>query len=179
MNNDFNYKNISTWTDKSGGVVYAVIEITKGTVVKNELDCRTGILVPVRALHKKYKYIFNYGFINKTYAGDGDPMDIAVICKEKLPPKSVLPCKVVGVIKTIDDGERDDKIIAVPVYKSAGKEQPRKVRMKTLLKFFAKYKYPYQRGTVIQGVGDEGEALEIIQNSEEIYQQKFNLKGVN
>jgi inorganic pyrophosphatase len=173
MQNNFNYKNIDTWKDKFGGVVFAVIEITKGTTLKNELDCLSNMLIPVRALHKKYKYIFNYGFINQTYADDNDPMDIAIVCKEKLPPKSVLPCRVVGVIKTIDDNEQDDKIIAVPVYQSGGKEQPRKINMKRLIKYFSKYKYPLQKGTVIQGVGNEDEALSLIQKAADKYQQKF------
>ena len=169
----FNYKDIDTWKDKSGGVVNAVVEITKGTLVKNELDCRMDILIPVRVLHKKYKYIFNYGFINKTCADDGDPMDIAVICNERLLPKSVLPCRVIGVIKTVDDEEQDDKIIAVPVYQRGGKDLPRKANMKKLLKFFSKYKYPNQMGTVIQGAGGEDEALDIIQKAEDIYNQNF------
>jgi len=173
VDNNFNYKNIEPWKDKYGGVIWAVIEIEKGTIIKNELDCENDMIIPVRALHKKYKYIFNYGFISKTWAEDNDPIDVAIISREPITPKSVLACRVVGVIKTIDDGEQDDKIIAVPIYQSGGKEQPRKVNWKKLLKFFSRYKYPFQKGTVIQGVGDENEALKIIQKASDVYNQKF------
>lgn len=179
MQNNFNYKNIDTWKDRFGGVVNAVVEITKGTVIKNELDCKTGILIPVKILHKKYKYKFNYGFINQTYADDNDPVDIAVVCRERLLPKSVLPCRVVGVIKTVDKDEQDDKIIAVPIYKTGGKSYSKKVNIKRLLRFFSKYKYPNQKGTVVQGAGDEDEALEIIQKAEKAYQAKFSVGGNN
>ena len=178
MLNNYNYKGIEPWKDKHGGVIYTVVEITKGTLVKNELDCVNNIVIPVRALHKKFKYIFNYGFISKTWAADNDPMDVAVICKEKILPKSVLACKVVGVIKTVDDGEQDDKIIAVPVYQSGGKDQPRAVNMKKLIKFFSRYKYPFQSGTLIQGVGGEDEALKIIQTAADAYQEKFEKKDM-
>jgi len=177
MQNNFNYKDIDTWKDKFGGIIYAVVEITKGTVVKNELDCARDMLIPVRAIHKKYKYIFNYGFISQTYADDNDPMDVAVICKEKLLPKSVLPCRVVGVVKTVDDGEQDDKIIAVPIYQSGGKEQPRKVNLKRIVKFFSRYKYPLQKGTVIQGIGGEDEALKLIREASDKYQEKLGKGG--
>lgn len=174
MENAYNYKDVEAWKDKAGGVINAVIEITKGTVVKNELDCRSGTLTPVRALHRRYKYIFNYGFISKTCAEDNDPMDVAVVCKERLVPGSVLPCRVVGVVKTVDNGERDDKILAVPIYLSGGREPNRKINLRKIERFFAAYKYPFQKGTVVEGRGGEDEALERIAEAARIYAAKFD-----
>lgn len=56
----------------------------------------------------------NYGFIPRTYAGDGDPLDVLVLCSETLDPMVEVDCYPIGVIRMIDDDEIDDKIIAIP-----------------------------------------------------------------
>ncbi len=59
-------------------------------------------------------YPANYGFIPRTYAGDGDPLDVLVLCSETLDPMVEVDCYPIGVIRMIDDDEIDDKIIAIP-----------------------------------------------------------------
>ena len=59
---------------------FAVIEITKGSKVKYELDKETGLLRLDRILYTSTHYPANYGFIPRTFAHDGDPLDVLVLC---------------------------------------------------------------------------------------------------
>ena len=93
---------------------YSVIEIPKGSKIKYELDKDTGFLLMDRILHTSTHYPANYGFIPRTYAEDGDPLDVLVLCSETLEPLSLVKCYPIGVISMIDSGSADDKIIAIP-----------------------------------------------------------------
>ena len=62
----------------------AVIEIPAGSKKKYELDKQTGLLRLDRILYTSTHYPANYGFIPRTYAGDGDPLDVLVLCSETL-----------------------------------------------------------------------------------------------
>lgn len=93
---------------------FAVIEITKGGKAKYELDKETGILKLDRVLHTSTHYPANYGFIPRTYASDGDPLDVLVLCSENILPMSLIRCYPIGVIIMDDGGKKDEKIIAIP-----------------------------------------------------------------
>ena len=94
---------------------YAVIEISKGGKNKYELDKETGLLKLDRVLFTSTHYPANYGFIPRTYADDGDPLDVLVLCSETIQPMTLVECKPIGVLTMIDDNHNDEKIIAVPV----------------------------------------------------------------
>ena len=91
---------------------YAVIEISKGG---NELDKETGMLKLDRVLFTSTHYPANYGFIPRTYADDGDPLDVLVLCSETILPMTLVECKPIGVLNMIDNNSKDEKIIAVPI----------------------------------------------------------------
>ena len=93
---------------------YAVIEISKGGKNKYELDKETGMLKLDRVLFTSTHYPANYGFIPRTYADDGDPLDVLVLCSETIQPMTLVECKPIGVLNMIDN-DSDEKIIAVPV----------------------------------------------------------------
>lgn len=93
------------------------IEISKNTKVKYEIDQRTHELHVDRILHGNEQYFFNYGYIENTYAGDKDPLDAVVFCDEPFYPKSLVKCKVLGYLKTIDEKGHDEKLITVPIDK--------------------------------------------------------------
>ena len=93
---------------------YAVVEITKGSKMKYELDKETGLLVLDRILYTSTHYPANYGFIPRTLADDGDPMDVLVLSSEPLLPLSLVRCYPIGVIIMTDGGDSDEKIIAIP-----------------------------------------------------------------
>ena len=85
----------------------AVIEISKGSKSKYELDKKTGVLILDRILYTSTHYPANYGFIPKTLADDGDPLDVLVLCNEPLVPLVLVQCYPIGVINMIDNGKMD------------------------------------------------------------------------
>lgn len=94
---------------------YAVIEIEKGGKNKYELDKETGLLKLDRVLFTSTHYPANYGFIPRTYADDGDPLDVLVLCSETIQPMTLVECKPIGMLNMIDNDSHDEKIIAVPI----------------------------------------------------------------
>ena len=92
----------------------AVIEIPKGSKKKYELDKETGLIMLDRILHTSTHYPANYGLIPRTYADDNDPLDVLVLCSERLYPMTLVRCYPIGVIRMMDSGHMDDKIIAIP-----------------------------------------------------------------
>ena len=91
-----------------------VIEITKGSKKKYELDKETGLIKLDRILYTSTHYPANYGFIPRTFGDDGDPLDILLICAEPLEPMTLVRAYPIGVISMMDNGRRDEKIIAIP-----------------------------------------------------------------
>ncbi|UCF99456.1 MAG: inorganic diphosphatase [Spirochaetaceae bacterium] len=91
-----------------------IIEIPKGSKKKYELDKETGLIRLDRILFTSTHYPMNYGFLPKTLAEDGDPLDVLVLCSEILDPLTEVDCFPVGVVKMIDNEQVDEKIIAIP-----------------------------------------------------------------
>lgn len=91
----------------------AFIEISKGSNLKYEFDKENQCLVLDRVLHNSNIYPYNYGYIPKTLSGDGDPLDIIIICDYAIHPGTMVMCKIIGGIYTEDENGIDDKIIAV------------------------------------------------------------------
>lgn len=153
---------------------FAVVEITKGSKMKYELDKETGILVLDRILYTSTHYPANYGFIPRTLAGDGDPMDVLVLSSESLLPMSLVHCYPIGVITMTDSGYVDEKIIAIPFtdptyngYKSI-KELPKHI-FEEMQHFFRVYKELENKPTSVSEVYDKEKAVEIVQDSIERY----------
>ena len=92
----------------------ALIEIPKGSKCKYELDKYTGLLRLDRILYTSTHYPANYGFIPRTYADDGDPLDVLVICAETIYPMTLMRVYPIGVMRMVDSDSQDDKIIAIP-----------------------------------------------------------------
>lgn len=94
-------------------VVNAIIEIPKGSRAKYEIDKPTGMLKLDRVLFSSFHYPTNYGFIPRSLGDDGDPLDILVLSQVAVEPLCLVSAKVIGVMRMIDQGKGDDKIIAV------------------------------------------------------------------
>ena len=92
----------------------AVIEIEKGGKNKYELDKQTGFLIMDRILYTSTHYPANYGFVPRTLSEDGDPLDVLVLCSEPIDPLVMVRAYPIGVITMLDDGLKDEKIIAIP-----------------------------------------------------------------
>ena len=152
----------------------AVIEIPKGSKVKYELDKTTGLLKMDRILYTSTHYPANYGFIPRTYAEDGDPLDVLVLCSETLVPLSLVDCYPIGVISMLDNGAADEKIIAIPfndptynMYTDIS-QLPAHI-FDEMSHFFTVYKQLEGKDTVIDDVKGEQEAVEIVQSCMDRY----------
>src|SRR5262245_25366246 len=95
--------------------VLAVIEIPAGSFTKYEIDPVTNVLVVHRFQSMPIVYPANYGSIPSTVGGDGEAVDVLVITREPIYPGAFVRVHPIGVLKMIDGGMADDKIIAVPV----------------------------------------------------------------
>ena len=92
----------------------ACIEIEQGSKNKYELDKETGLIILDRVLYTSTHYPMNYGFIPHTLSGDGDPLDVFVLCSQPIEKMSLVRCYPIGVVYMIDKEETDEKIIAIP-----------------------------------------------------------------
>jgi inorganic pyrophosphatase len=93
--------------------VNGIIEISTGMRTKYEVDKETGLLKLDRILYSAVYYPANYGFIPQTLGDDMDPLDIMILCREPIRPLCLVPARVIGVMRMVDQGMGDDKILAV------------------------------------------------------------------
>ena len=156
----------------------AVIEIPEGSKKKYELDKRTGLLRLDRILHTAPHYPANYGFIPRTYADDGDPLDVLVLCGEAIYPMTLVQVYPIGCMRMIDGGKEDDKIIAIPfsdpTYRDVKSidELPSHI-FDEIMHFFTVYKQLENKQTAVKELFDRKEAEEIIQMCIDQYNEKF------
>ena len=92
-----------------------IIEIPKFSKNKYEIDKETGIIALDRVMHTAQDYPFDYGFVPQTLFDDGDALDVVLITTYPLAPGILVKARPVAIMEMIDGGERDDKVVAVPV----------------------------------------------------------------
>ena len=173
------------WRDLSPGrnppeEVTAVIEIPSGSRNKYELDKETGLLKLDRVLYSAVHYPSDYGFIPRTLHEDGDPLDVMVMLKEMTFPGCMIDVRPIGVLKMLDRGEPDDKILGVPLHDPAHEEYfdiadiPQHT-LKEVEYFFSTYKD--LEGKRVQVVGWEKSevAMQIIVDSIKRYNDKYRV----
>ena len=156
----------------------AIVEIEKGSKKKYELDKQTGLIILDRILYTSTHYPANYGFIPRTLADDGDPLDVLVLCNEIIYPMTLVTCMPIGVIKMVDGGELDEKIIAVPLddpnYKHYYdiKELPKHI-FEEMMHFFEVYKMLEHKTTTVKEICHKYESIEIIRKCIKNYNDKY------
>lgn len=171
------------WHDVSYGkdapeVVQGIIEIPKNSRAKYELDKDSGMLILDRVLYSSINYPANYGFIPKTYCDDNDPLDILVLSQIEIVPMCLVEAKVIGVMRMIDGGEMDDKIIAVAMNDMSVNhindisELPPHSLLE-LRSFFEDYKKLEQKEVIVEDFQNREVALEVIEQSIIDYKKKF------
>ena len=154
----------------------AVIEIPKNSSCKYELDKQTGMLRLDRVLYTATHYPANYGFIPRTYADDGDPLDVLVLCSEQIFPMTLVQVYPIGAMRMIDGGKLDDKIIAIPfsdpTYRGVSSihELPTHI-FDEIMHFFTVYKQLENKQTAVKTLIDRNEAIEIIERAIEDYEK--------
>lgn len=155
-----------------------VIEISKGSKTKYELDKETGCIMLDRILYTSTQYPANYGFIPKTYGEDEDPLDVLLLCSEPLAPLTLVRAYPIGVITMIDNGRCDDKIIAIPFgdpsYNQYQDISELPVHIFDEMKhFFKVYKNLENKNTAVNEVSGREKALEIIRKARADYKEIF------
>lgn len=164
--------------DNAPKIVEAIIEIPKRSKAKYELDKSTGMLRLDRVLFSSMHYPENYGFIPQTLGDDNDPLDIIVLSQEKVYPMCLLEAKVIGVMRMVDDGELDDKIIAVANddesvnHINTVDELPNHFS-EELKNFFEEYKKLEHKSVEVEKLQSRETAFEIIESAIKEYNEKF------
>ncbi len=161
--------------------VNAVIEIPQGSRAKYEIDKESGLLKLDRVIYSSFYYPSNYGFIPQTYGYDKDPLDILVITPQSIQPMCLVEAKVIGVMQMIDNGDADDKIIAVAAHDPSVnhynniEELPRHF-FDELRHFFEEYKRLENKTVKVEEFGDKSTALKIVGDSIKYYDEHFRKK---
>jgi len=159
-------------------IVNGIIEIPKGSRAKYELDKDSGLLILDRVIYSSMYYPANYGFIPRTYCDDGDPLDILVLTQIVVDPLCIVPAKVIGAMQMLDQGEKDDKIIAVADgdmsvnHMNDISELPPHF-IKELRNFFEDYKKLENKEVVIEDFQNRETAIQIVEKSIIDYNKKF------
>ena len=159
-------------------IIPAIIEVPKGSQVKYELDKESGLVKVDRILYSSVHYPANYGFIPQTYCEDNDPLDILVLGQEPIVPLSIMRARPIGVMKMIDCGEADDKIIAIHeddpeynVFTDIAQLPPHILKM--LQRFFEDYKVLEKKQVTIEKFLGPDEAKKLIEEARDAYEAKF------
>ena len=92
-----------------------IIEIPRGSMNKYEIDKETGLIALDRVLHTAQQYPFDYGFVPQTLWDDGDALDVVLLTTQPLMPGILVHARPIGVLPMVDGGEKDEKVLAVPV----------------------------------------------------------------
>lgn len=158
-----------------------LVEISKGSKAKYELDKETGLLRLDRILYTSTVYPANYGFIPRTLAADGDPLDVLVLCNEPIFPMTLVTCKPIGMINMVDGGDRDEKIIAVPVNDPTFNnyydvhELPTHI-FEEMMHFFEVYKKLEHKVTTVENICHTHTAVDIVRECIKAYSDTFDKK---
>lgn len=170
------------WHDLSAGPrapleIHAYVEIPRGSRNKYELDKDTGVLKFDRLLYSAVHYPGDYGFIPRTLAGDGDPLDVLVIVTEPTFPGCLMEVRPVGVFLMEDDKGVDEKILAVPVADPRHHEHRVLAHvaphlLKEIEHFFRVYKDLEGKRTTVRGWRDLDDAHRIIEDTQRRYAEQ-------
>ena len=158
-----------------------IIEIPRGSKNKYEIDKKTGLIKLDRAMKTSQDYPFDYGFAPQTLWDDDDALDVIVLSTYPLSTGILASVRPGAVMRMIDSGQGDDKIIAVPVNDPRWEETKdlsdiNKHTVKEFTHFLETYKTIEGKEVKITGVEGKKEALEAIAKSIQLYQAKFGKK---
>lgn len=177
MNMDDDWRDLPSGPDVPE-TVWALVEIPKGSRNKYEYSKELGRYQLDRVLHSPMHYPGEYGFIPQTLYDDGDPMDIIVLMNEETFPGCAIEAEPVALMRMMDDGEKDDKILAVPAEdpnfeQVEGKEDVPDHTLKEIAHFFRTYK-DLEEGKEVEVNGWDGrdKALEAVEHSVELYRRR-------
>ena len=170
--------------DNAPLAVNAVIEIPQGSRAKYEVDKETGLLRLDRVIYSSFHYPINYGFIPQTLGQDGDPLDILVFCSQPIQPLCLVDANVIGNMQMVDQGQVDDKIIAVAAkdpsvnHITTVKDLPPHI-IAELRNYFEQYKVLENKKVMIDNFQEKEAAMKVIEDAIEFYKQTFKAQSGN
>lgn len=155
-------------------VVEAIIEIPMGTKNKYEIDKTRNRIKLDRVLYTTMSYPAEYGYIDKTLSLDGDPLDILVLSTEKTFPGCIVDARIVGYLDVIDNGEGDQKVIAVvdkdPRYNHVQElSDIPDTTLEIIKDFFKTYKTLQNIKVEIKDYHNKEDALKLLQENRNLY----------
>ncbi len=155
-----------------------VVEISKGSKKKYELDKETGFLMLDRILYTSTHYPANYGFIPRTYGDDNDPLDVLLLCSEPLEPLTLVRAYPIGVISMLDGDKSDEKIIAIPFNDPTYNQytdisQLPKHIFDEMRHFFTVYKNLENKTTAVEEVSGKEDAVKVVSDAIDSYIENF------
>jgi len=151
---------------------------------KYEYDKETGLMRIDRILYTSTVYPMNYGFIPRTLADDGDPLDVLVLCSEIIDPFVSVECYPIGVVQMIDNDEFDEKILAIP-FKDPTYNGFRDIStipqhiLSEISHFFEVYKELEHSKTSVKEIKGRDDAMTAIMKAISKYKEKFGKKENN
>jgi len=175
---------MNLWHEISPGTkeeMNVIVEINKGSKNKYEIDKETGLIALDRVMHTSQDYPFDYGFVPQSLWHDGDPLDVVLLTTYPLTPGILVKSRPVAIMHMIDDGDADDKVIAVPV------EDPRfddvsdlkdinKHTLKEIRHFFSTYKKLQNKTVEVGDVLGKDVAEKAFEESLSLYKTKYGQK---
>lgn len=165
--------------ENSPSTVNAIIEIPQGSRAKYEVDKTTGLLKLDRVVYSSFHYPVNYGFIPQTLGQDNDPLDILVLCSQSIQSLCLVEANIIGNMQMIDQGQVDDKIIAVAAkdpsvnHITRMEELPQHFLLE-LKNFFEQYKVLENKKVEIDNFQDQLIAYRIINEAIAFYKETFS-----
>ncbi len=166
--------------DKAPEEFNIIVEIPRGSHNKYEIDKESGLIKLDRVNYSAAHYPCDYGFAPRTLWDDGDAMDVIVLTTNPIPPGILVSVRPVGIMQMTDDGQSDDKIIAVPTEDIRfdhvnDLEDIAKHTLKELQHFFEQNKKLKKKPVeiVVHGFEGRNEAVKALSRSIELYQKKF------
>lgn len=171
---------LPAFVNKEEGIINTIVEVSTGSINKYELITESGQLKLDRVGYSSLAYPFTYGALPMTWDFDGDPLDVEIVnITEPLVPGSLVEVRVIGIMKFIDGGEIDDKIIGVLAgdkrsdhiqsYKDLGEYWEKETKY-----YWENYKALKKPGTgVVETFHEKDEAIKVIEECMERYEKDY------
>ncbi len=172
---------MNLWHDIEPGTkdeLNVIVEINKGSKNKYEIDKKSGLIALDRVAHTAQDFPFDYGFVPQTLWEDGDALDVILLTTYPLLPGILVHARPIALLKMIDSGEGDDKVIAVPTDDPRWSEiqdlkDINKHTLKEIEHFYSTYKKLQNKVVEVKGFGTSEDAKAAFAKSIELYNKEF------
>ncbi len=175
---------MNLWHDIESGTKEAmnvIVEINKGSKNKYEIDKKTGLIALDRVSHTAQDFPFDYGFVPRSLWHDDDPLDVVLLTTHPLLPGILVRVRPVALMNMIDNGEGDDKIIAVPIddprfaeIQDLGDINPH--TLKEIEHFYSTYKKLQNKVVEVKGFQGKSEAETAFEEGLALYTKQYKIK---